>query len=246
MKNLNNSYWIVGKHPVEAAIKNTNREKLRLCITKKTQATHKIKNVIPEIMPREKISSLIGSSINHQGIALLVKPLKNINLIKLIEKYKNKKNILIILDQITDTKNIGAIIRSAQAFSATAIVCQEINSPKENSLISKSAAGALEHIPIIYVKNISKTLQFLKENNFWSIGLDAKAKYSLKYITRKNKFFNNNIALVLGSEGKGIRKLVMKNCDMTCKINITNTLDSLNVSVALAIALYEITSSEKM
>ena len=246
MKNLNYSYWIVGKHAVESAIKNSNREKLRLCITKDKQITHKIKNLTPEIMPREKISNLIGSSINHQGVALLVKPLKNINLLKLIEKYNNKKNILIILDQITDTKNIGAIIRSAQAFSATAIICQEMNSPKENSLISKSAAGALEHIPLIYVKNISKTLQLLKENNFWSIGLDAKAEYTLKDITRKNKFFDNNIALVLGSEGKGIRKLVKKNCDITCKINIINTLDSLNVSVALAIALYEITSSEKM
>ena len=246
MQNLNKNYWIVGKHAVKEALNNTQREKIRFCLAKDVIFKHNIKNLTSEILSREQISNIIGNSISHQGIALQVKPLKKVNIIEFLKKTKNKKNIIIVLDQITDVQNIGAIIRSAQAFSANAIICQEKNSPKENTLLSRAAAGALEFIPIIYVKNISQTLKLLKENNYWSIGLNGKSKYSLKDISKNNNnFFDNNIAVVMGSEGKGIRNLVTKNCDMCCKINIKDTIDSLNVSVALAIALYEITRSQK-
>ena len=246
MKKLTKNYWIVGKHAVKAALNNTEREKIRLCIAKDIIFKHNIKNLTSEILSREQISNMLGSSISHQGLALQVKPLIKKNIIEFLKKTKTNKNIIIVLDQITDVQNVGAIIRSAQAFSASAIICQEKNSPKENTLLSRAAAGALEFIPIIYVKNISQTLKLLKENNFWSIGLDGKSKYSLKDISKKNNnLFDNNIALVLGSEGKGIRNLVTKNCDICCKIDIKNTIDSLNVSVALAIALYEITRSQK-
>ena len=246
MQKLTKNYWIVGKHAVKAALNNTQREKIRLCLAKDIIFKHNNKNLKPEIISREQISKIVGSSVSHQGIALNVKPLIKRNIIEFLKKTKKNKNIIIILDQITDVQNIGAIMRSAQAFSASAIICQEKNSPRENTLLSRAAAGALEFIPLIYVKNIAQTIQLLKENDFWSIGLNGKSKHSLKDISKiNNSFFDSNIALVMGSEGKGIRNLVTNNCDICCKIDIKDTIDSLNVSVALAIALYEITRSQK-
>ena len=118
----------------------------------------------PEILKKEQISNLIGNSIPHQGIALQVKTLSQFNINEFLNNTKDNKDIIIILDKkITDTQNIGAIMRSAQAFNASAIICQEKYSPKENTLIAKAAAGALEFIPIIYVKNISQVLKILKK-----------------------------------------------------------------------------------
>ena len=246
MKNSANSYWIIGKHAVEAAINNPQRIIQRLCITKETKLKNKIISLKPEILSRQQISKIIGGSSAHQGVAIQVKTLKNLSINEFLLKNKNKKNIVIVLDQITDTQNIGAILRSAQAFSVSAIICQTKHSPKENTLIAKAAAGALEFVPLIYVKNISQTLNILKKNNYWSLGLDGKANQSLNMITKDGKLFNNNLALVLGSEGRGIRELIIKNCDICCKIDINNTIDSLNVSVALGITLYEITRFQKI
>ena len=247
MINSSNTYWIAGKHAVKAALNNTQRIKLRLCITKEIKLDdYNIKELFPEILKKEQISNLIGNSIPHQGIALQVKTLSQFNINEFLNNTKDNKDIIIILDKITDTQNIGAIIRSAQAFNASAIICQEKYSPKENTLIAKAAAGALEFIPIIYVKNISQVLKILNKNNYWSIGLDSNAENYLHQMSSKGDFFKNNIALVMGSEGKGLRDLVAKNCDVCCKIDIHPSIDSLNVSAALAIALYEVKRSQKI
>ena len=238
----NNKYWIIGRHAVESALKNSKRIKYRLCITKETLSLVDITHsqIKPEFMSRSEISKLTENLNTHQGIALLVKPLKKNNLNSYLEKNKNKNKILIILDQITDPQNIGAIIRSASAFSASGIISLEKNSPNENSVMAKAAVGALEFLPIFKVANLTQTLNILKKNNFWSIGLEAKAKQNLKQLNEKTNIFSANIAIVMGSESKGLRELVKSNCDMTAKIDISSPMESLNVSVALAITLYEI------
>ena len=244
---MKNSYWIVGKHAVKAALNNTQRTKIRLCTTKEIKlANYNLKGLATEILSKDQISKIIGNSTAHQGIALQVKNLKHLDIKELLNKNTSKQNIIVILDQITDTQNIGAILRSAQAFNVSAIICQEKNSPKENTQIAKAAAGALEFIPILYVKNISQTLKILKNKDYWTIGLDGNATNSLKTLSLDENFFKDNITLIMGSEGKGLRDLVAKNCDVCCKIDIHNSIDSLNVSVALAIALYEITRSQKI
>ncbi len=243
-KSKNNNYWIIGKHAVEAALNNPNRLTYRLCVTQ--DSIHKIKftkkKLKPEIMSRLEISKLTNSNI-HQGVALLTKPLEKINLKTFLKNRKNTFKTFIILDQITDSQNIGAIIRSAAAFSVTGIIMLDKNSPTENSTLSKAAVGTLEKVPLFKVSNIVQTINLLKEYDFWTVGLDTQAKQTLTEISKNSKIFSGNISLVMGSESKGIRKLIKDNCDITAKIEIKNTVESLNVSVALAISLYEINRS---
>ena len=106
--------------------------------------------------------------------------------------------------------------------------------------MAKAAVGTLEFMPLFKVTNLVQTLNKLKKHDFWTVGLEAKADQTLKQLCDKTKIFSENIGIVLGSEGRGLRELVRNNCDMTAKINIERSIESLNVSVALAIALYEI------
>ena len=237
-------YWIIGKHAVEGALNNPDRTKYRLCITEENYEKINIDNIKiePEIMSRTDISKLTNNNI-HQGLALLTKPLEKQNLNNYLNQNKNKKKIFIILDQINDSQNVGAIIRSATAFNASGIIILDKNSPNENSALSKAAAGTLEIMPLFKVSNLVQTIKLLKQNDFWTIGLEAKADQTLKEINETSQIFSENVAIVMGSESKGIRNLVKDNCDMTAKINIKNSLESLNVSVALAISLYEINRS---
>ena len=241
-KTLN--YWIIGKHAVEGALNNPDRTKYRLCITAENYEKINIDNINiePEIMSRTDISKLTNNNI-HQGLALLTKPLEKQNLNNYLNQNKNKKKIFIILDQINDSQNVGAIIRSATAFNASGIIILDKNSPNENSALSKAAAGTLEIMPLFKVSNLVQTIKLLKQNDFWTIGLEAKADQTLKEINETSQIFSENVAIVMGSESKGIRNLVKDNCDMTAKINIKNSIESLNVSVALAISLYEINRS---
>ena len=241
-KNNNNSYWIVGKHAVESALKNPRRIKYHLCLTKENLASLEINNLElkTDIMSRADISTIADNPNTHQGIALLVKPLDTNNLNNYLESNKESKKTFIILDQITDAQNIGAIIRSASAFSASGIIILDKNSPNENATMAKAAVGTLEFMPLFKVTNLVQTLNKLKKYNFWTIGLEAKAAQTLKELSDNTKIFSENIGIVMGSESKGLRELVKNNCDMTAKINIKRSIESLNVSVALAITLYEI------
>lgn len=240
-KSNNNNYWIIGKHSVEAALNNPNRVIYRLCLTKENfeKLNFTSTKVKPEIMSRLDISKLANSNI-HQGIALFTKPLEKQNLNKYLKNNMDLTQTFIILDQITDSQNIGAIIRSAAAFSVSGIIMLDKNSPNENSTLSKAAVGTLEKVTLFKVSNIVQAINLLKKYNFWTVGLEAKAIKTLKEISETSKIFSGNLALVMGSESKGIRKLIKNNCDITAKIEIKNSVESLNVSVALAISLYEI------
>ena len=200
------------------------------------------KTLKPEIMSRTEISKLTDNDI-HQGIALLTKPLERQNLNNYLKQNINIKKTFIILDQINDSQNVGAIIRSAAAFSVTGIIMLDKNSPNENTSLSKAAVGTLEIMPIFKVNNIVQTIKLLKNNNFWAIGLEAQALKTLKEINENTKLFSENLAIVMGSESKGLRKLVKDTCDITARINIKNSVESLNVSAALAISLYEMNRS---
>ncbi len=246
VKNKSNTlnYWIIGKHAVFAAINNPKRAKYRFCMTPENNQKIKISNktLKPEIMSRTEISKLTDNDI-HQGIALLTKPLERQNLNNYLKQNINIKKTFIILDQINDSQNVGAIIRSAAAFSVTGIIMLDKNSPNENTSLSKAAVGTLEIMPIFKVNNIVQTIKLLKNNNFWAIGLEAQALKTLKEINENTKLFSENLAIVMGSESKGLRKLVKDTCDITARINIKNSVESLNVSAALAISLYEMNRS---
>jgi 23S rRNA (guanosine2251-2'-O)-methyltransferase len=149
----------------------------------------------------------------------------------------SKKQTLIILDQITDQQNFGSILRSATTFGVNTIIVPSKNCAKENSSLAKAASGALEFVNIIEVVNINQTIEMLKKNYFWIVGLDHEAQ---NYIHQYNA--PDKIAVVLGSEDQGIRKLTKEKCDTLLKIPIIQNqmIDSLNVGVATGICLYEL------
>ena len=221
---------------------NSKRKKSLLYVTKEAVKKLNIKGISFPIkyVSRSQIDKVVSKNSSHQGVALKVKLLEKVTLDKFLMYVRTYKSIVIILDQITDPQNIGAIIRSAKAFGATAIICLEKNTPRENTLMAKSSAGALESIQIIHVKNLVNTIKKLKEYNFWSIAMDNNSDLTLKELSKNSSLFSENLAIILGSEGKGIRPLVKNNCDISVRIDISSNINSLNVSATLAIVLYEI------
>ena len=138
------------------------------------------------------------------------------------------------MDQVTDPHNIGAILRSAAAFDAMAVVIPDAGAPEESAVLAKSACGALEIVPLIRVTNLARSMQQLKDAGFWCLGLDGYAK---EYISDKK--LPARTAFILGSEGDGMRRLTAENCDYTIKLPMSDKMESLNVSNAAAVALYE-------
>ena len=142
---------------------------------------------------------------------------------------------MLILDQILDPHNLGAIIRTAVAFGVENIIITSYNSVKDTPVVAKTSVGLNEIVNLIEVVNLNNAIKDLKKIGYFIIGLDGEAKIEINKITD-----NKNLALVLGNEGRGIRDLVKKNCDELVKIPMSNAVESLNVSVASAIAIYEL------
>lgn len=232
--------FIYGKHPVIAALNNPRRQCKNLYTTKEIWQSLQDKFPNPKfklhiLSPRE-LNEKFSNEINHQNIILEALPLAPLDIEDILAQTERKAtSCLIILDQVTDPHNIGAIIRSASAFSADAVILTEHNSPKENNTIIKCAAGACEIVPIVKVTNLSNCIKSLKQNNYWIIGMDGHTDLELN-----SSMFSDKVAIILGSEESGIRRLTRENCDYIAKINISTAAESLNVSNAAAIALYKL------
>ena len=230
----NSALWLYGHHAVVAALQNPNREKILLKMTKESVLPEKIVGrTNAQIVSRQEIDSLSGQNAVHQGLALQVKPLPPKTLDEILENIPNKA-VILILDQVTDPHNIGAILRSAAAFDASAVIIPDACAPEESAVLAKSACGALEIVPLVRVTNLVRTMQQLKNAGFWCLGLDGYAK---EYISDKK--LPARTAFILGSEGDGMRRLTAENCDYTIKLPISDRMESLNVSNAAAVALYE-------
>jgi len=188
-----------------------------------------------KVVERKEIDKQLPAEAVHQGIAAQVKPLENQLLedICILAEGKDRCRVL-ILDQVTDPQNVGAIIRSCAAFGADALIMQDKNAPAESGAMVKASAGTIEFLPVCRVTNLSRAIEHLKKAGFWVAGMDGYAETT---IDKMNK--NGRIAIVMGSEGKGMRRLVEESCDETVKLPIDARVESLNVSTAAAIALYE-------
>jgi len=230
---LGEQIWLYGYHAVLAALANPQRQKHRLVVTSKTflETSNFIK---PEIMDRSKFDQFLPTGVVHQGIALLTSPLPQISLKNLLN-HTSKNSVIIALDQANDPRNIGAVLRSASAFQTDAVIIPERYSPQATSVLAKSASGALEKTPLIRVTNLARTLEQLKQVGYWCAGLVPDAKQTLAEAKLTGK-----IVLVLGSEGKGIRRLTRDRCDYLLRIPIDREMESLNISAAAAISLYEL------
>ncbi len=178
----------------------------------------------------------------HQGLALEAKPLAESDLDDLIAAIpaNNAPQIVLLLDQVTDPHNVGAILRSAAAFAALAVIVPEHGAPPVTGALAKAASGALETVPLVRVVNLARTLERLKEAGFWCVGLDSDAADSLADLALPQR-----IGLVLGAEGAGLRRLVREQCDYLAKLPTRGALHSLNVSNAAAVALYALTQCSK-
>lgn len=188
-----------------------------------------------KVFPYEKIKIKEFEKKNTQRIIAKIKDIKYLTLTEIIKKNKdNVKSILIILDQIQDTQNFGSIIRSVLALGGNGIIFSKNNTAPLNASTIKASSGTWSDVDFCEVNSLNSTIETLKKNGFWIISTDSKAKESIEHF----KNFNKPIVLILGSEGFGIRKTLRDKTDFLVKIKISNKVESLNVSVAAALALY--------
>lgn len=229
---------LYGRHAVLSALRNPQRSISRLLCTPENAA--EVKGLIAEhkiqIVERKEIDKLLPREAVHQGFALFCAPLSGYSLEEVIDIADTKENChILILDQVTDPQNIGAIIRSCAAFDTLALILQDKNSPEETGAMAKAAAGTIEMVPLCRVTNLSRAIQQLKHAGFWIIGMDGYAKTTVDKMNKSGK-----TAVIMGSEGKGMRRLVEESCDSTIRLPMNENVESLNVSTAAAIVLYEL------
>ena len=238
--NRNNKYYIYGIHSVQEALKNPKRKKIFLYVTRNSyqKVSYEIveSKVKFKILNTKELSSLISKEITHQGIILETTPLNYDYNFEELCFPKSKNARLVLLDQLYDPQNVGAILRTSEIFGIQAVITTKYQSTKETGTLAKSASGALEYLPYIRITNLVNTINSLKKMGYFVIGLDINSKSCLEETLKK--IGNEPIAIVLGSEGKGLRELTKKNCDFLSKIPFKNNIFSLNVSSAAAIALY--------
>ncbi len=241
-----NLEWIYGIHPVMSALLNSKRNIFRIVISNTInknlemdiERVCKNSKEMPsrEKMNRAQISSMLPLDAVHQGLALLTKPLKSITIDDIIRKLEGvDEATVIILDQATDPRNVGAVMRSAASFGVSAVILQDRYAPPISGALSKAASGAVERVSLIRVVNLARAISKLKLAGFWVAGLDIGSK---KSIDKAN--FSGRTLLVLGAEGAGLRRLTRDSCDEILKVSVKKEMDSLNLSNAAAIALYEI------
>ena len=247
--------WLYGIHAVLAALANPRRQCRRLLVTEETQKNQndQISDLLSrrkdikeaERVPRSEIDALYPEGAVHQGIALQVRPLPSLFLHDLFEKAKKidikpgEKQVIVLLDQVNDPHNVGAILRSTAALGGLGVVLTDRHAPESGPVLAKAASGALETVPLIRTPNLARAMDDLKEAGYWCVGLDSYGEESLA--TGK---LPDRIALILGAEGKGLRRLTRKNCDFLVRIPLSEggvgAPSSLNVSNAAPIALYEL------
>ena len=189
-----------------------------------------------EMADPEAISRFLPPGAVHQGAALEAHPLATRDLGEVLDQAPTgKRRVVLVLDQLSDPHNVGAILRTAAAFEVTAVVVQDRHAPPQSGALAKAASGALEIVPYIEVVNIARALDQLAERGFWRIALAGDGAETLTKVIP-----DGDVALVLGSEGDGIRRLVRERCEAAAYIPIAGQMESLNVSNAAAIALYEL------
>lgn len=225
-----------GRHAVEAALKNPDRSHRKLWATR--EGIDSLDGELPQDFPLEyadaaDLGRLVPRDAPHQGLVLECAALEDVFLDAVMDGAADRP--IVVLDQVTDPHNVGAILRSAAAFNAAAIVTQDRHAPPESGVVAKSASGALEVVPWVRVVNLARALEELAEAGYWRIGLAGEAQATLA-----DALPVGPVALVLGAEGDGMRHNIAGHCDALTRLPISEAMESLNVSNAAAIALYAI------
>ena len=224
-------FW--GKHAVAAALDNPDRKVTRAWATREAAGLMQFpKDVQVTLADVADLGRLVPHDAPHQGVVIEAEPLEDVWLDGVIADAPDRA-VLLVLDQVTDPHNVGAILRSAAAFGAIGIVTQDRHSPPESGALAKSASGALERVPWVRVVNLARALEEIGDAGFWRIGLAGEAEMELK-----DALGSPRVALVLGAEGPGMRPNTREHCDALARLPISDSIESLNVSNAAAVALY--------
>jgi len=235
-------FWIYGKHAVMAALKNNKRVVEEILCS--NQCYKEVISLFPEkasivkLVEKGYIEKVLQSDVNgkkvHQGIAASIK-IRQPSDIDSLQFTHQAHSFIVILDRIEDMQNIGAIIRSASAFSVDALLIEKRYEVLNSPIIFKTSAGTVEDVNIVSFGNLVAGIRKLKEMGYWVVGLKANASHNLTDLKKYDK-----IAVILGAEGDGMRRLTEENCDLCASIKMHSKCESLNVSVAAAIAMYEL------
>ena len=204
----------------------------------------KEKKIIFEMISRERLDK-ISENQNHQGVLAYTTPIEYSTLEEILQIADQKKEspFIILLDELEDPHNFGAILRTADAVGVHGVLIPKRRSVSLNSTVAKTSAGAVEYVKVAQINNVAQTIKQLKENFFTIIGSDIEG---VEIFSEKHNFdFNGAIVLIIGSEGKGLRRLTKENCDILLKIPMVGKINSLNASVAAAILMYEVFRQRK-
>ena len=242
--------WLYGRHAVAAALANPERRWRRLAVLAAQEdegrallaaarATRRGDGEPLRVLDRAGFAAIVPDTAVHQGLALEVEPLEVPDLDDVLRAAAMApRAVVVVLDQVNDPHNVGAILRAAAAFGAHAVIAAAHGTPAATGALAKAASGAVELVPLIPAVNLARALQRLKEAGFWCCGLEEGAAAALATLD-----LGPRVALVLGAEGGGLRRLVRENCDYLARLPTNAAMPSLNVSTAAAIALYQLASS---
>jgi 23S rRNA (guanosine2251-2'-O)-methyltransferase len=238
-----NSEFIIGRNPVMEALRS-GREINQIMIGEGSQKGSlgklvqmaKESNVLIKHVPKRKLDQLTDNA-NHQGVVATVAAYEYSemdDLFKLAEE-KNELPFFIILDEIEDPHNLGSIMRTADAVGAHGIIIPKRRAVGLTAAVAKSSTGAIEYIPVVRVTNIARTMEELKERGLWFVGTDADGTHDYREVK-----YDMGVGLVIGSEGKGMSRLVKEKCDFVVSLPMVGSVTSLNASVAAGLLLYEV------
>jgi 23S rRNA (guanosine2251-2'-O)-methyltransferase len=235
-------HWVYGWHAVNAALANPERVVTRIIASPTAAEKLALPNrrlPTPHVMELRELDRILGSESVHQGIAAMVQALEPY-CIEDILNIKDPKSPLLILDQVSDPHNVGAIMRSAAAYDALAVIIPKDHSAPETATMAKAACGGLDVVKRVQVTNLATAMRELKDAGWWIIGLEGEATKELPDIKLGAK-----TVIVLGAEGKGMRRLTAESCDERARLPMGKGMESLNVSNAAAIALYHVYVSQR-
>jgi 23S rRNA (guanosine2251-2'-O)-methyltransferase len=235
--------WIVGINPVEGALSN-DAERVRELVVENGQRNPRVQELVERAKalkitvnhrPREQLDKLAGEA-RHQGVAALYEapPMAHENDLAALMERDGGDTLVLVLDGVTDPHNLGACLRSAAAAKVTAVIVPKDRAVGLTPVVRRASAGGADRVPLIAVTNLARTLRELKDAGVWITGLAGDTDSSIYGVD-----FKGPVALVLGGEGEGIRRLTRELCDFVAKIPMPGTMESLNVSVATGVALFE-------
>ena len=234
--------WLYGRNAVRESLRARRRGFRRILVARGSTRSGVVQEILTKAqelslpvdeVERAEIDDIAGGA-NHQGVCLLASQYPYLPLIELLRDLQHA--FVLVLDSLQDPQNLGTVLRTAEAVSVTGIIMPEHRAAEITPAVVNASAGAVEHLRVAQVVNLARTLEELKDAGIWVVGIEATPDAQSLWATR----LDGPLALVLGSEGEGIRRLVLEKCDVVARLPLLGKVESLNAAVAAAVALYEV------